>query len=221
MPEPDLEFTDLDHKYSLRGVEIPSCTRVLTAVGAAPSFWFLTEQELKYYQDRGSAVHKTIELLIKGKLDKRGPKWLKPYIAGWERFANDYNVEVIDFDHESTVGMLCGPFVERPLHHEIYRYGVTPDVVAKVNGIVSVIEIKATSSHSPATAIQCSAQAMAVGQALDCENIDRWAVRLLPDEPYFEPKHFTERGDRSTWIGMLSTYNWLTRHNMIKPGERR
>lgn len=216
MSEPELEL-DSDHVYKLRGVEIPGVTSVLTAVGAAPSFWFLSEGELNFYRDRGRAVHKAIELLIRGNLDKRGPKWLKPYITGWERFTNDYNVEVItiaqsSLAHERTNRV--GAFTEIPLHHETFRYGVTPDAIAKVKGHIAPIEIKATSSHSPATQIQTAAQDMAVEEVIGQKlSGTRWAVRLLSEEPYYEPKKYTERGDRSTWIGMLSTYNWLKRNN--------
>lgn len=255
MSSPDLELDDT-HCYRLRGVEIPSCTQVLTAVGASPSFWFLTEDELTYYRDRGRAVHRAIELTIRGTLDQRLPNWIKPYVKGWRRFCDDYKVEVMwapaKFNHRAEYkckncairypcwppndkdeGMLCTschigrveatketprPFTEIPLHHETFRYGVTPDVVARVKGKIAPIEIKATSSHSPATSIQTACQQMAVEHVLGekMEGLPRWAVRLLPDEPFFEPKMYTERGDRSTWIGMLSTFNWRQRHNLIR-----
>lgn len=209
---PELELEPEDHIYRLRGVEIPGCTSVLTAVGAAPTFWFLTPDELEYYRSRGQAVHKMIELYIKGTLDKRTiPHEIKPYLIGWERFCNDYDVNVISLPYK---GLPSDPFTEIPLHHGGFRYGVTPDVVAVVKGHIGVIELKATSAHSPATQIQTAAQALAAEDALGF-HVDgpRYACRLLPEEPYYDPKMYTERGDRSTWIGMLSTYNWLKRHN--------
>ena len=208
----ELELEPESHTYTLRGTEIPGCTDVLTAMGAAPSFWFLTDAELEFYSSRGKAVHKMVELSIKGALDKRTMvKDIKPYLIGWERFVNDYNVEVVNAgttadgngDHRQ------GPFTEISLHHEAYRYGVTPDVVAKV---------KATSAFSAATELQTAAQLLAVEQALRVKlKGDRWAVRLMPQEPYYEPKHYTERGDASTWIGMLSAYNWLVRRAKMNP----
>lgn len=210
---PDLELEPEEHIYRLGGVEIPGCTNVLTAVGAAPSFWFLTAEELQFYRDRGKAVHRAVELTIRGTLDRRLPEWIKPYLIGWERFMNDYNVEVINVPGK---GLPSAPFVETPLHHGSLRYGVMPDVVAHVKRSANPrpIELKATSAHSAATQIQTAAQDLAVEDALGCKlDGPRYACRLLPEEPYYDPMEYKERGDRSTWIGMLSTFNWLTRHN--------
>jgi hypothetical protein len=105
-------------------------------MGCTPGFNFLTQDELDFYRSRGHAVHRAVELSIRGELDKRtlDQKEVKPYLIGWERFCNDHKVDVWAMQDDS-------PFVEVPLHHSAYRYGVTPDVVGSVGNKSGVIEI--------------------------------------------------------------------------------
>lgn len=207
---PELELEPESHRYTLDGVTIPGCTSVLAAMGATPGFNFLTPDELEFYRSRGHAVHRAIELAVKGTLDKRTiVSEVNPYLIGWDRFCEDHKVEVID-DGE--------PFVERQLYHSIYRYGVTPDVLAVVDGQDAVVEIKATSAHAPATGLQLSAQLLAIRQVVPAlpKHVARVGLRLLQQEPYYDLKHYTERSDEAVFLSMLNTFNWLTKHKLIR-----
>ncbi len=215
MPElPELEL-DENHRYTLDGVTIPGCTQVLAAMGCTPGFNWLTPEQLDFYRSRGHAIHKAVELAVCGTLDKRTiAAEINPYLIGWDRFAEDHQVEVLEVDGE--------PFIERQLYHPAYRYGVTPDVVAIVDGHKSVVEIKATSAHAPATGIQLAAQLLAVRQVLpDLPKVVlRIGLRLLPEEPYYDLRYYNERSDESTWIGLLNSYNWLSQHRLLKENHR-
>lgn len=212
---PELELEPESHRYTLDGVQIPGCTQVLAAMGATPGFNFLTAEQLEFYRSRGHAVHKAVELSIRGELDKRtlDKKEVRPYLIGWERFCNDHKVDVWDFEE--------APFVERPLHHPYLRYGVTPDIVAYLDGPETMIEIKATSAHAPATGLQLAAQAMAVhgvyrAKGIMLPDFDRVGLRLLREEPYYDLRYYTERSDGAVWLGALNLFNWLTKHKLLK-----
>ena len=210
MPElPELEL-DENHIYRLDGVVIPGCTQVLKAMGCTPGFNFMSEDQLEFYRSRGHAVHKAVELSIRGELDKRtlDQKEVKPYLVGWERFCNDHKVDAMRVDGEWLV--------ERPMHHRIFRYGVTPDVVAYVDNQYGVIEIKATSSHSPATDLQTAAQLMAVKDAGFGEGTLRMGLRLLKEEPYYVVRWCTEKSDPAVFLSLLNSYNWLTKHKLLR-----
>jgi len=214
----ELELEPESHRYTLDGVQIPGCTAVLAAMGCTPGFNWLTPDQLEYYRSRGHAVHKAVELAIKGTLDKRTvADEINPYLIGWDRFCEDHKVEVLDLDGE--------PFVERPLHHPLFRFGVTPDVVAAVDGADSVVEIKATSAHAPATGLQLAAQLLAVRHAVKTfargdQYTSRIGLRLLPKEPYYDLKYYDERSDEAVWISMVNAYNWLAKHKLLKENLR-
>lgn len=209
---PELELEPDSHVYRLDGVVIPGCTQVLAAMGATPGFQWLTPDQLEFYRSRGHAIHKAIELHIKGTLDKRTiVDEVNPYLIGWDRFCADY--EVLPF----LQGPMKEPFTEQPLHHPVYRYGVTPDVVAWVNDVASVIEVKATSAHAPATGLQLAAQWLAVKTVLaDYTKYHRIGLRLLQDEPYYDLKYYTERSDEAVWLSLLNGYNWLRKHKLLR-----
>lgn len=213
MPELELEIES--HRYTLDGVTIPGCTQVLAAMGATPGFLFLSPQELEFYRSRGHAVHRAVELAVCGTLDKRTiAAEVNPYLIGWDRFCEDHKVEVMEVDGE--------PFVERQLYHPAFRYGVTPDVVATVDGHSAVVEIKATSAHAPATGLQLAAQLLATRYEILSlpKVVARIGLRLLPDEPYYDLRYYTDRSDEAVWLSMLNCYSWLSRNKLLKENHR-
>lgn len=208
---PELELDDATHIYRLDGVQIPGCTAVLSAMGCTPGFNWLSPEQLAFYRSRGHAIHKAVELAVKGTLDKRTiVDEVNPYLIGWDRFCEDHKVDVWQTQHDE-------PFVEIPLHHPVFRYGVTPDVVGSVDKRFGVIEIKATSAHAPATGLQLAAQLLAVEHEVGRGHGNlRMGLRLLPSEPYYDLRYYTERSDESTWISLLNSFNWLSKHKLLK-----
>lgn len=210
MPEQELEIEldDLTHKYTLGGIEIPGCTAVLQKMGATPSFGFLKPEELKWYQDRGHAVHKAVELFLRDSLDRRTlAKEIRGYLASWERGVKDYQVEVIRDIHGE-------PLVEKILLHPAFRYGVRPDIFALVRGKPSVIEIKATSQHNAATGLQTAAQRLAA-RSIELEVSERYAFRLDRDGGAPSVKRYQDPSDEGVWLSMLNSYNWKAKHKLI------
>src|SRR5262245_40575013 len=105
MDELDVELDDLLHRYTLNGLVVPGCTTVLSKVGAIKGFGFLKKEDREYYQSRGHAAHRSVELAICGTLDRRTlTAEIKSYLIGWERFCEDYGVEVLKYKD--------APFVE-------------------------------------------------------------------------------------------------------------
>jgi hypothetical protein len=201
---------DLDsHRYTLDGVTIPACTHVLTAMGCTPGFQWLTPEQLTFYRSRGHAVHGAVEYAIKGTLDRRTVvDEVKPYLIGWERAVHDLGIEVLEIRGE--------PFVEIPLHHPAFKYGVKPDVVARIGNQSGPIEIKATSVHAPATGLQLAAQLMAIRIVMPEIGDMRMGLRLLPGAPYYDFRYYTERSDEAMFVSVMNTYNWLKQHKLLK-----
>lgn len=207
MAEP--EFDEDSHSYTLDGVRIPSCTQVLAAMGCTPGFQWLSPEQLAFYRSRGHAVHSAVEYAVKGTLDRRTVvDEVKPYLIGWERAVNDLRIEVLDYEDV--------PFVEKPLAHPIFRYGVKPDVIGRIGRQSGPIEIKATSVHAPATGLQLAAQLMAVRILMPEIGYMRMGLRLLPEEPYYDYRFYVERSDESMWISLMNSFNWLKQNKLLK-----
>lgn len=205
----ELELDVDAHRYTLDGVVIPGCTQVLTAMGATPGFNFLSPDDLEFYRSRGHAVHSAVEYSVKGTLDHRTvADEVRPYLTGWELAVKELGVEVLEWDGE--------PFVEKPLSHPVFRYGVKPDVVARIGKRTGAIEIKATSVHAPATGIQLAAQLIAIRNVMPSIGDLRIGLRLLPQAPYYEFRYYTDRADEAIFLSMLNSYNWLSKHKLLK-----
>src|SRR5687767_12501840 len=193
----ELELDVDSHRYTLDGVVIPGCTQVLTAMGATPGFNFLSPDDLEFYRSRGHAVHSAVEYSVKGTLDRRTlVDDVRPYLTGWERAVNDLGIEVLKLNGE--------PFVEIPLCHPVYRYGVKPDVVARVRMFKDSgpIEVKATSAHAPATAIQLGSQLIAVRHVMPNIGKLRIGLRLLPEEPFYDFRVYDDPTDEAVWLSL-------------------
>jgi hypothetical protein len=212
---PELELDIDSHRYTLDGVTIPGCTSVLAAMGATPGFNFLSPSDLEFYRSRGHAVHSAVEYSVKGTLDRRTlVEEVRPYLTGWERAVNDLGIEPLIFRGE--------PFVEIPLCHPLYRYGVKPDVVAFVRMFKDSgpIEVKATSAHAPATGIQLGSQLIAVRHVLPEIGKLRLGLRLLPVEPFYDYRIYNDPADEAIWLSLLNSFNWLTKHKLLKETPR-
>lgn len=207
---PELELDDLTHRYTLGGIEIPGCTAVLKAMGVTPNFSFMPPQELEYYSDRGTQTAKTLEMAIRGTLDRRSvvkDKEIGPRLIGWERFQNDYQAEVVMLNGE--------PFVEKILCHPVYRYGVRPDVVIKIKNETGPLEWKATSAHSVATGIQLASQLIAIRHVMPSVGKLRMGLRLFAKEPYYDVRRYQEASDEAVWQSCLNLFNWKRKHKLL------
>lgn len=209
----ELELEPESHVYRLDGVRIPGCTQVLASMNCTPGFNFLTPDEISFYRSRGHAVHSAVEFSVKGTLDHRTlASEVKPYLTGWERAVNDHGIEVLEINGE--------PFVEKPLSHPMFRYGVKPDVVARIGKESGPIEIKATSAHAPATGLQLAAQLIAIRNVMPQIGDMRIGLRLLPKPPYYDLRYYTDKTDEAIWLSLLNGFNWLTKHKLLKENRR-
>lgn len=211
MPElPELEL-DENHVYRLDGAIIPGCTSVLKALGCYDGLRFLSPEDLEWHGERGHAIAKAVELSVRGTLDKRTlDKTVRPYMTGWERAQRDLGITALGFNGQ--------PFVEVPLCHPVMKYGVTPDVVARVEAFKDsgVVEIKATANRGPATAIQTAAQLIAVRTVEPGIGKLRAELLLMHQEPFYKFRVFNDPMDEVTWLSMLNTYRWLSAHKLLR-----
>lgn len=202
---------DENHVYRLDGQIIPGCTSVLKAFGFYRFLEFLPEDEREWHGDRGRAIAKAVELSLRGTLDRRTlDKTVRRYMPGWEKAAKELGITVLMLDGE--------PFVERKLHHPIHRYGVTPDMVVRIQALrdSGPVEIKATANNSIATPIQTACQLLAVRTVMPEIGKLRASLRLLPEAPYYDLKVYQDPMDEVHWISLLNTYRLLTKHKLLR-----
>ncbi len=125
----DLEFREDDHVYLLGGVEIPSVTRLMEPL-SRHEYERVSEWTLRKAAERGTAVHNAIENYIKFGLDDTDPEY-KGYMDSFHEWWAMSDPEVIGS--------------EMRVYHKTLRYAGTIDLVAKIDGKVTLIDYKTTS----------------------------------------------------------------------------
>ena len=126
----EIIYTEEPHKYVVNGVEYPALSTFMKDMGL-----YSYDKVPKHLLDKaarlGKAVHRATHLLDIDELGSYDDK-IQPYIDAYNSFKNDVKPTFLEYE-ESVAS--------RPL-----KLATTLDRVAKINGVVSDVEIKTTSA---------------------------------------------------------------------------
>jgi len=171
-----------DEKY------YPSVTQILKVIDKpALRYWYgkqvyeatalnpeLSEQEALAYpykvsesaKDRGTAVHDIVEAYknIGDVVGQEGP--FQEYAKAFQDFVNEYDIEVVE--NEKTV------------YSEKYRYAGTLDLLVKIKGKLTIIDVKTGKDIYPEAHLQVSAYKQALSE--DGIEVEDTAILLLQDD---------------------------------------
>jgi hypothetical protein len=142
LPQPQLVFDQIAHRYTLEGVWLPNVTRVLEGAGLI-DYGFLGERR-ELYLTRGHAVHLSTRYDDEGDLAEGSVSdEICSYLQAWRAFRRDYG------------------FVPRLIEHRVYNpqfnYAGTLDRVGSVrDGSEFLVDIK-SGTVPDATPIQLAA----------------------------------------------------------------
>jgi len=200
----DFRFQEQGHVYTLDGSQIDSVTDILGSVGFLPSFEFVDD----FYRERGSAIHKAIELDIMGVLDEEtvDPVVL-PYLERARRFIDHYVAEVL----------LC----ERPMYCPTYLYAGTPDLLFrshheglvlpdwKAGDLYPAYEVQVAGGYLPM--IEQNATELDLDPA-EIATADLWLVPLGREVDLPEPVAITPSYHRELFRAAVAVHNWRKQH---------
>ena len=112
IPRGAVEFFPRTHTYVYRGVTLPSVTQILSDLKLSPSYLGID----RFYADRGTALHRTIQLFSAGDLDEESVP--SPISSRFDQF--------LDLWYECGVDkvLLC----EEPMA-SVYGYAGSPDML--------------------------------------------------------------------------------------------
>ncbi len=188
-------FDEANHIYMVDGVVFPSITQVIEGVGLV-DYSHIPAEELKFFQDRGTGVHRACWFDDDGDLDETtvDPLIISRLYA-WRKFRKDMPFKVVKSEERGF--------------DRIYGFAGTPDrLVAFPDARRAVIELK-SGPIQPAAAIQTAAQAHLLSPGSP-ERFRRFAVHLKGDGTY-SVKEFCRsqtRQDLSTFLSALTVYRF-------------
>ncbi len=140
-----------------------------------------------YARERGTAVHKAIELYEQADLDAASlDQVIIPYLDGWIAFKNDTGYE--------------SDTLEQMIYSPTYRYAGTLDQTGFIRCKTCVLDIK-TGSFQPWWALQTAAyNAVAKAQ-------ERYSLELRTDGTWKLIKH-TDKNDWRVFLACLTVAGW-------------
>jgi hypothetical protein len=191
----ELIFNEAEHSYTVDGTRVPSVTQILTVLG------FHGDRKMYFTEavaTRGSIVHEIIEEHIKGTLIEDIIH--DDYVGYFKAFCR--------FENESSLATFPA-LIEAPLYSEQYRFAGKPDIIGKLNGRESVIDIK-TGDPGHAAQVQTAAYEILYGKPLK-----RYALRLNPDWTY-KLTEYADKGDKNIFLSALAVYHWQKNKGVIK-----
>jgi hypothetical protein len=123
----EVEFIQETHTYIYEGVMIPSVSAIMSPM-SEKKYATISKGRLENAADRGTRVHNSVEVFEKYGLITHD-KEIKPYLLAYRVAKKLHNFEVLDTERKLTNG----------------RYGGTLDMIARLDGKIIIIDLKATS----------------------------------------------------------------------------
>lgn len=143
-----LEFSEEGHVYLLDGEQIPSVTQLMEPLNRR-EYMRVDSRTLEMAAQRGTAVHNAIENYLKYGLDDIDPDY-RCYMDGFHEWWEEYNPEFVAS--------------EMRVYHKLYRYAGTADLLAIIDGKLTLVDFKTTYKLSEKSVrVQLEAYSQAMG----------------------------------------------------------
>lgn len=195
LPElPELEFSEENHIYRLRGAEIPSVSAVMGPL-SRHEYGGVDERTLNNAAARGTTVHNAIENWIKYGIEDIDPD-LRGYMDGFLEWWGQMKPELIGSEIRT--------------YHQLMGYGGTVDLLAKIGDEIALVDFKTTSRLIDKN---CRVQLEAYAQALASHGIridKKLILHLGKDGKWKAPEFPARDGEAWSVFGSLKCiYDYL------------
>lgn len=181
-----LEFDTIAHSYELNGKRMAHVTGVLVDAGLVDTKWFTD-----WARDRGSAVHKAIQLYEEDDLDEETvDENVRPFLNAYYKFKAEY--QWISIENEVQVWS------------ERHEYAGTLDSFGRASGTRAIVDYK-TGQLSPVVGIQLSGYALALAECRGIVCTKLLGVRLVGDGTYKIQQY---QLDPTTFYAALNISRW-------------
>lgn len=225
-----IDFNEAKHAYSCEGTFIPGTTTILNILNKPalmpwvakmcgewvfdnweaftdpePDIVALVKEMKGHYRkkteaaaDIGTIAHNWIERFIKGSNEEYpdGPagQSVDAFMEWWQA----HKIEVL---HS-----------EKVLFSRTHWYAGTVDLIAMVDGVLTLADFKTSSGIYPEMALQLSAYSLAYNEEYNEFPDQRLILRLPKDKPGCEIKAFPNHvQDNEAWLAARELHRWQTR----------
>jgi hypothetical protein len=192
---PTLTLDHATHTYWLDKKKFDSVTKILAYVGLSRNYDGISS----FYAQRGTAVHKAVELVDKGTLDDAtlDPR-IAPYVRGYRKFVRESGYKPDSW--------------EVPLYHDGLGFAGTIDKVGTLSGRFGILDIKTSRSLDPAVEPQLCAYTVLWNEHYPERPAEfKYALQLKDDGGYSLATKYSERSV-DLWLSIMDVYRWKQRN---------
>lgn len=199
----EVEFFRDGHSYVADGRRVMSVTQSLRIAGVV-DYSMIPPDVLQHACDRGRLIHEACAIVDNGDSldDFAVPEDCWPYIDAWLLFCKELRF-VADQD-----------WIEQRLIVDLFGHsvGMTPDVIGSIDGILTVIERKATASKHPAWGLQTAGYYLGL-QRVGLQVRGRMAVQLQKTGKYKLDPH-DDLSDLDSFGDIYRSAAWKLKHGL-------
>lgn len=193
-------FDEATHIYRVDGVLTPGVSEILKSAGFS-NYSMVNKKICEAAKRFGDAGHTMCKLWDMGILnvailDLR----LVPYLEGYRKFLVTYKPEILP------------DWIEKPSYSPKWRFGFTPDRVAKINGKLTIYDLKFVTTIQEATSIQLAGYKIGFEDVTKLKVMQRWGVQILPDDFNVEP--YIDKRDEGAFLNALGVHNEKIRRGL-------
>jgi hypothetical protein len=206
-------FNEAEHLYTnVRGTRVWSVTQVLAMCGMV-DYRFVKKEVLEWKSSLGMAVHKGVELMVQQQLD-------------WDTIAEAAMGFILGVDIWMKEQQFVSESQEQCGIHTLYgmQYGYRYDhrgtMLYKGKRRKAILDLKCTTSISPACALQTAGYELASPKLPSGERYLRIALQAFEDAST-TPHYYEDSQDERVFMGLLAGAVWKTNHGYKLEEEER
>ena len=163
--------------YEIAGMWLPRVTALIASARKSPlleseegySSSFAARYGLMQAAEWGTLIHEAVEKIVQGEEYKPGAK-IAIAIEAFREWYREHPLRLLDPEHD----------IERRVFDLKNGYAGTLDIIAEVQGKVSVIDVKTSTTIQSGHSLQTAAYLNAYNQSTDNGNVceGRWILRI-------------------------------------------
>ena len=189
-------YTDTD-----TGRVIPNVTSIIEALGLS-DFSKVNQDVMRRAQEFGKAVHTACHLYDIGDLDMGSlDPALKPYLNAWIKFKKETEFVILES--------------EQIVYSKKHDYAGTPDKIAMVYNLKTLIDIKSSTTMQKITKLQTAGYLIAANETKKFnEKVKKRMGVQLKDNGDYDIKPYNDKIDIPTFLAALTMTNWKKINNV-------
>lgn len=190
-----LTFEPTAHVYRWNGKPVPNVTRVISPL---TNYDRIPREALERAKEQGIAVHRMVELDLRGDLKLPVPLWMHGIYTAWKRFQEETGLEVWASEFR--------------MYHEGLGYAGTLDFAGVMHKLKrakpACIDVKRSFYAGPAIGLQDAAYCRSWNAQRGVDRlVDRFAVIFNPNGIY-QLRQFSDPEDDVAFLACLQQLRW-------------